>query len=387
MNLSALRSKRNSIGRNVRSLMDNNRGSLWTASHQAAYDRHMAEIDAVNDLITAAETAVGEFHPTNGMESFDRNLRRFVQSGWDGFDGHERLQVRNAMSTTTAAEGGYTVPSEVASRLIEALKDYSGVRRVAEVVVTAKGNALPWPTSDGTSEVGELVAENASATPSDPSFATAPMTAYRYSSKIIAAPVELLMDSSIDMEGFIADRCAQRIGRISNQHFTTGTGTGQPYGLAAAAAVGKTGTAGQTTTIIHDDVVDLIHSVNGEYRQDSRGAQFMGSDLALKMLRKLKDNQSRPLYLPSDGESAESILGYQFVVNNSVAAPAASAKSLLFGNFWRGYKVRDVLDIALFRIADSVYLGKGQVGFVAYMRSGGNLADAAAVKAYQHSAT
>jgi len=41
----------------------------------------------------------------------------------------------------------------------------------------------------------------------------------------------------------------------------------------ARAATGKTGTSGQTTTVIYDDLIDLIHSVNSAYR--ARGARFM----------------------------------------------------------------------------------------------------------------
>ena len=66
---------------------------------------------------------------------------------------------------------------------------------------------------------------------------------------------------------------------------------------------------------------------------------------------------------------------------------AANAKSILFGDF-RKYIVRDVMDLTLFRMTDSAFTLLGQVGFVAFMRSGGNLVDAGgAVKYYQNSAT
>ena len=45
-------------------------------------------------------------------------------------------------------------------------------------------------------------------------------------------------------------------------------------------------------------------------------------------------------------------------------------------------------DVTLFRMTDSAYTLKGQVGFVAFCRSGGNLLDVGgAVKAYANSAT
>ena len=105
------------------------------------------------------------------------------------------------------------------------------------------------------------------------------------------------------------------------------------------------------------------------------------------MARKLKDSSNRPIYLPSDGQSPESILGYPVLVNDDVPVMAANAKSIFFGNFRQGYKIRDVLEVTIFRMTDSAYALKGQVAFLAFARCGGNLVDTAAVKYYQNSAT
>ena len=80
------------------------------------------------------------------------------------------------------------------------------------------------------------------------------------------------------------------------------------------------------------------------------------------------------------------LLGYPLWVNNDIAAPVASGISLLFGDY-SYYKIRDALDIVMFRVTDSAYAKLGQVGFLAWMRTGGNLVDLNAVKSYQHSAT
>ena len=51
------------------------------------------------------------------------------------------------------------------------------------------------------------------------------------------------------------------------------------------------------------------------------------------------------------------------------------------------HKPGDVLQMQLFRFTDSKYAEKGQVGFLMWARSGGNLLDTAAVKHYANSAT
>ena len=118
----------------------------------------------------------------------------------------QALAIRNAMSTTTAAEGGYTVPAEIAAMVVDSMKAFGGMRQVAQVISTAGGNSLNYPTSDGTSEVGEIVAENAAATGADITFGTVAVNPYKYSSKKIALPVELIQDSAIDVIQFVVNR-------------------------------------------------------------------------------------------------------------------------------------------------------------------------------------
>lgn len=66
---------------------------------------------------------------------------------------------------------------------------------------------------------------------------------------------------------------------------------------------------------------------------------------------------------------------------------AAGAKSILFGDM-KKYFIRDVMDLTVFRMTDSAFTLNGQVGFVAFTRTGGNLVDAGgAVKHYANSAT
>jgi HK97 family phage major capsid protein len=107
-------------------------------------------------------------------------------------------------------------------------------------------------------------------------------------------------------------------------------------------------------------------------------------------LRKLKDTAGRPIFLPGyDGlgqAMGDTLLGYDICINQDVAAMAANAKSILFGDFSK-YVIRDVMAPTLFRFEDSAYAKLGQVGFLMWHRAGGNLLDSAAVKYYANSAT
>jgi HK97 family phage major capsid protein len=255
----------------------------------------------------------------------------------------------------------------------------------SSLISTEGGNPLNWPTSDGTSEVGEIVGENAPATGQDITFGTVALPVFKYSSKKIALPLELIQDSAIDVVSFVVNRLATRIARIQNTHFTVGTGTTQPDGIVPKAGLGKTGATGQTLTITYDDLVDLKHSVNRAYRS---GASFMVNDRSVAVMSKLKDTTGRHIWEYSLTAGApDRLLGHPVLVNDDVAQMAANAKSVIFGDLSK-YHIRDVAgSTTMRRFDDSAFALNGQVGLCGWTRSGGNLLEPAAVKYYANSAT
>lgn len=400
MSIQHLREERTAKAKDYRNTLDNNPGKLSEEvvaklneleSDITALDERIAREEKIIQFaaeevanINAAEHVTRKGKTEKGEISSSALLEKWMRGGDKAMSAEDWTAIRNTMSTTTAGEGGYTVATEVASTVLDAMKDFGGMRQVATVIRTAQGNPMSWPTSDGTAEVGEILAENASATDADPTFGTKALPVYKYSSKVVTVPIELLQDSSIDMEAFVRGRIAQRLGRITNTHFTVGDGNAKPTGIVAGTTVGKTGAAGQVATIIYADLVDMEHSVDPAYRN---GAKWMFSDAMLKVIKKLLDSQNRPLWLPDvAGNAPASIMGYGYQINQDVAAPAASAKSLLFGDLSK-YVIRDCLSLSYYRFDDSAFAKKGQVGFLAFMRSGGNYMDVGgSVKFYAHPA-
>jgi len=402
-NITALREKIADLAKTANHMLAEKGSQTWTKEEQASFDNIADQIEATQSQIKSIERMReldAEKHFDNAANDASKKpqgdtidamtaVALYLRHG-NNVTAEQAVAIRNAMSTTTPAEGGYTVPAEIAAMVVDSLKAFGGMREVAQVITTAGGNALNWPTSDGTSEVGEIVAENAAATGADITFGTVAVNPYKYSSKKIALPVELIQDSAIDVVQFVVNRLATRLGRITNQHYTTGTGSSQPFGVMARAATGKTGTTGQTLTVIYDDLIDLIHSVNSAYR--ARGARFMLRDTSVAVIRKLKDTSGRPIWNPGDNESISggtpsTICGYAYTVNDDVAAMAANAKSIAFGDFSQ-FVIRDVAgSTSLRRFDDSAFALNGQVGFCGWMRTGSNLLDTAAVKVYVNSAT
>lgn len=347
------------------------------AEHEAAMNAAVREGNGQTDEAKALRAML-----TGGLSALTQEQRTAMAS-------RQNPDIRAAMSTTTGSEGGYTVATEFSRTLIEAMKLIGGVRSVATTIQTSTGAQMLFPTADATAEEGEIVGQNAAVTVGETTFGQASLDVYKYSSKSIALPFELLQDSMFDIEAYINRLLSLRLGRIQAKHQTTGTGTGQPRGMVTGSTLGKAGATGQTTTVTYDDLVDLEHSVDPIYRTSAR---WMMHDSTLKALRKIKDDNGRPIFVPgyeqgNPGGAPDRLLGREIVINQYMPEMAASAKSILFGDFSK-YLIRDVMDLTLFRMTDSAFTLKGQVGFVGFQRSGGNLIDVGgAVKHYANSAT
>ena len=320
----------------------------------------------------------------------------YLRQGWGGLTEEQREvhhrrwmelphEIR-ALAAGVDTAGGFTIPEGFIARIETAMKDFSGMRQSrATILRTASGNPLPWPTSDDTGNIGELLAENVGAGEQDVVFGQIVFDAFKYSSKLVRVSRELLQDTGVNLEAWLADKLGVRIGRITNQHLTTGTGTGQPNGVVTASTLGKTGLVGQTLTVIYDDLVDLQHSVDPAYRPR---AQWMMHDDSIKVIKLLKDLDGRPLWAPGIAvREPDTILGFPFVVNQDMPVMAANAKSILFGAFEK-YMIRDVLNIVLLRLVER-YAELFQIGFVAFSRHDGDLLDAGTnpIKHYANSAT
>ncbi|RLK45953.1 phage major capsid protein [Cupriavidus plantarum] len=414
--IQALRERRDAIAKNINSLMENNKGKAWSAEHQKTYDDSMSEVDTINAEIKRHETILAKLgedaaagNPdgllnaairTPGAQNEEsRALRNFMLGGFQALttddvarhNARRSPEIQAAMSTGTGSEGGYTVATEYFRRLTEAMKAYGGLRSLATVIRTGTGAAMNFPAADATAEEGEIVGENAAASALDTAFLNMQLQVFKYSSKSIAIPFELIQDSMFDLELYIEALVAMRIGRISGRHHVTGTGTTQPMGALTASVTGKVGAAGQTATVGYDDLVDLEHSVDPAYR-NGRSVGWLMHDQTVKAVRKIKDSDGRPIFVPgyeqgNPGGAPDRLLNRPLNVDQAMPQMAANAKPILFGDFSK-YTIREVMDLTIFRMTDSAYTLKGQVGFVAFNRQGGNLIDVGgALKHYQNSAT
>jgi HK97 family phage major capsid protein len=324
----------------------------------------------------------------NGRDELAPDDRRLLASGM-----RNDQDIRNAAGTGGSA-GGYAVPALFRDTFVETMKWYGPMLEEAETIFTNSGANLPWPTNDDTANVGAILAENTQVTEQDVTLGTASLDSYMYTSKLVRVSLQLLQDRP-DFDTWLARKLGERIGRILNQHFTTGTGTAQPDGIVTSATVGVTGSGSLATTggFTYAQAIDLVESLDPAYGNasggtgDAPGLKFMMHQSARKALRKLVDGQSRPLWEVSTQVGVpDSFLGYPIRINNDMATLAVNSKSVLFGNIRAAYVARIVKELTTLRLTER-YADFLQVGFLAFERADGTMQDANAVRVLQTTPT
>jgi len=403
MTLAELKQKRARIAAEMRTFHDAQGETAWGDEQRSKWDGMKADLkkldeqiqreeelrdteqryveDNAGKLAAEAAAAAGNGSPD---EQRTQAFIKFVRHGAGELTSEERkmLLEARAQGVTGPEKGGYTVPTTFLAKVQESMKQYGGIASVAQVLVTDGGNPIEWPTSDGTNDEGELIGENTDAGEKDVEFGMDALGAHKLTSKVIRVSNELLSDSGIDMEMYLAGRIASRIGRAESRLIVMGTGTGspaQPKGLAASASVGKQTTAAGAFT--WKEVNGLIHSIDPAYRNAPK-FRLAFNDATLQALEEMEDGNGRPLWIPGlDSNAPARLLKYQYVIDQAIPSVAAGAKFMFAGDFDQ-FILRRVRYMVLKRLVER-YAEYDQTGFLAFHRFGCVLQDTAAIKALQ----
>jgi len=288
--------------------------------------------------------------------------------------------IKNALQIGTDTEGGYLVPDEFERTLIEALDEENIFRKLANVISTSSGDRkIPVVASKGTAS---WIDEEGAIPESDDSFGQVSIGAYKLGT-MIKVSEELLNDSVFNLENYIAREFARRIGNKEEDAFFTGDGSGKPTGILAATGGAQIGvTAASATAITIDEILDLFYSLKSPYRNKS---VFVMNDATIKAIRKLKDGQGQYIWQPSlQAGTPDTILNRPVYTSSYVPTIAASAKSIIFGDF--GYYWVADRQGRVFKRLNELYAATGQVGFVATQRVDGKLILPEAIKVLQQKA-
>ena len=396
-----LREKRAKSWEAAKAFLDTKRGTdgIVSAEDTATYEKMEADVVALGkeiDRLEKQEALDRELSkPLNtpltgkpifqGMESKGgRASAEYQKAFWNAMrtrsgEGLDPV-IKNALQIGTDTEGGYLVPDEFERTLIEALDEENIFRKLANVISTSSGDRkIPVVASKGTAS---WIDEEGAIPESDDSFGQVSIGAYKLGT-MIKVSEELLNDSVFNLENYIAREFARRIGNKEEDAFFTGDGSGKPTGILAASGGAQIGvTAASATAITIDEILDLFYSLKSPYRNKS---VFVMNDATIKAIRKLKDGQGQYIWQPSlQAGTPDTILNRPVYTSSYVPTIAASAKSIIFGDF--GYYWVADRQGRVFKRLNELYAATGQVGFVATQRVDGKLILPEAIKVLQQKA-
>jgi len=306
---------------------------------------------------------------TGKVEGKDE-LRSFLKGETREFVARPTAEEQRDLTKGSATAGGNTVPTSFYGQLWAHLIDTANIVNYATVIRTDSGETLEIPTTTAHSS-GALIAEAGTLTESDPAFAKRSLGAYKYALSIQVAN-ELVKDTGVDLEGYLAMQAGRAVGNAMGAHLITGTGSSQPTGIMTSTTLGVTGGAGVVGAFTADNLIDLYYSVIAPYR-NSRSAAWLAKDSTLATARKLKDTTNQYLWAPGLAGAGDTILGKPVVTDPNVAAVALSAKSLAFGDL-SAYHVRLAGGIR-FERSDDFAFQSDLVTFRCIVRGDGILVD------------
>ncbi len=293
----------------------------------------------------------------------------------DYFDAREQ----RALSATTPALGETFIPEGFHSMVEINRLAFGGIYTVADVIRTATGNPLPWPTFNDTANTGEWLDESTAVNDTtDPATGELVLNAYKNSSRAILVPSELLQDESVAprLPQILAAAIAERMGRLTEAAFATGDGTSKPMGLVNSITGFTTSSA--TASFVGDDIIRLERAVDPAYRKGS-SVGYMMHDAVVSVLRRLKDSDNNYIWkagmIDLTGGTPDRLNGYPLWVNQSYESALTTGNDIMtFGNH-AAYKIREAGATRFYRLMER-YRERDQDAFLAFDRCDGKLMNA-----------
>jgi HK97 family phage major capsid protein len=374
---------------------------LINAAMESGHDLQGVELDEYNGHVTAIRDFESLVQRHNDLATMEvervapqaainaegvavtdiRATAEYKKAFWATMRNGRENVSREILATLSVSADGNIVPVEYDKVLVQKLVNQNVMRQIATVLQTSNDRKIAIENAVGSADwaAESAVAHNDDSS-DDPTFSQVTISAYKLS-RIQKISEELLQDSLFDLPSYLALKFGQSFGIAEETAFVTGNGTGKPTGVVGSASAGITGAS--ASVIASDELFELYHSLKRAYRAN---ASFLMNDATALAIRLLKDSQGRYVWQPGlQPGMPDMLLGKPVYISDAMPTIAASAKSVLFGDF-SYYTIAERSQRTLVRL-NELYAANGQVGFRSVERLDGKLTLAEAVKVYVQAAS
>lgn len=222
------------------------------------------------------------------------------------------------MNIGTPADGGYAVPVGHYQGIIAKAGEGRVDTKLGVMDIPGKGTTVNVPTDNGTANVFVSTAETIAFDRDAPVLAQPAMTLVKYT-KDIQLSVELLEDEDSKLMAFLDNYVGRALARTYNSLLVAALAAGAtPFNLASASAIAAT------------EIPGIVYALADEYADSAKWLMKRSTEGAIRALA-----GSNWQFVPTPpGSGINSTLWNHPIYHTAFAAsPAASAKSMYFGDF------------------------------------------------------
>lgn len=349
-----------------------------------------AEVKAFNVLAKAHAGIYQRAAPADldadAVAAYKSGFGSFVRAGDRAFGADEI----KAMSVGSDPDGGYLVPADMDGRIVAKVYETSPIRPIANVV-TISTDALEGIYDNDEAGTGGWVSETGTRSETT----TPALGKWRIPVwEVYAEPratQQLIDDAAVDVEAWLGNKVAEKLGRYESAAFVTGNGVSKPRGFTdyTTAATGDgSRTWGTMEHVLSgasadfaasnpaDKLFDLVGAFKDAYLANAR---WVTRREVMTKVRKFKEATTNA-YIWQPGLQAgqpQLLLGFPVTIAQDMPTLAADSLSMAFGDFREGYQIVDRVGI---RVMRDPYTAKPYVKFYTTRRVGGAVLNFEAIK-------
>lgn len=347
MNFKKLKEKREELRGNMRKLFETAEKEERAMNEEevSKFEKYEKEIKSINETIKAEERArelmtqdSGEGDNTHGDDEGNVSKENREKAEERAFANFLRDKVEERADVSmTMTDNGAVIPSSIANKIIENVKEMSPLFAAAEHY-NVKGNlTIPHYDEKSGAITMSYATEGVDGDSTSGKFDSIELKGF-LARAITDVSKSLINNSSFDIVSFVVRKMSEAIALFLEKELISGT-KDKAEGLSKLSNVV---TASSSTAVTADELIDLQEAVPDRYQAN---AFWIMSKATRRYIRKLKDGQGN--YLLNKDATAKwgyTLFGKDVYISDAMPEMAEGKRAVLFGDF-KGLAVKISEDV------------------------------------------
>lgn len=362
------------------------------------HERFLGEVPPANDRTAHRSNSSGETQARTEarQKAHNAGMAAFIKHGNDRAKeilspvfGPEEV---HALLGTTSDLGGFLVPDDFRNEVLKDLPQYSVMRAICRVERTGRSSLVLPTIKSATTDPdiyasgytgawkaeGYVTGGTAPTVQNQPTFGQERIPVHAWQPNAIEVSQELLEDSGANLDSILAETIAETMGLDEDAAITSGTGVGQPEGILNGGSPNPTTDLGTATTFTYAGLVALFTALPGQYRMNGK---FVMNSATFGKLLLLETTAGFPIFPPNSLPGT--LFNKPVVFNEFMPSVATTAKTIVFGDFNRGYILVDRAELRIQRLSERF---APNIGILPIKRTGGQVVRPRAMRIGKHAA-